>query len=365
MREMVLAAVVWVLSGAFAISAPPNAKPPHAEQVATGVFAAGFSHRFGDANCGWAVMRDCTLLIDLPRGLDVPHYVAHVRQVTGKPVKRVVLTSVRDGDQAVLELLAKQGVDRVATSEAKPSNIGDDSMPIRFIPYGTVAGVTGGAIFLPQPGVLFCGPAVVNGPHAKISGSNTADWLQELVNLQALNPKYIVPGSGSWGGPQIVDRQRRFLGELRQQVAHGISMGQSPERIAANVRLPQSFFVWMPYDLPTRDDVEHIYRELSAPYAPFDGQIPDRKDAQPHAFVLIGDRVHEPEHLEEGLEPVFTATKVVPHFTVDYRAECRKPVTCFAVGNSSRRHDLARRVRQAEQTLDDRRTRIGRGGLCR
>src|SRR5262249_22713160 len=39
-----------------------------------------------------------------------------------------------------------------------------------------------------------------------------------------------------------------------------------------------------------------------------------------HALVLIGDGPHEPTHIEEGLQPVFEATGVVPHFTVDVRA---------------------------------------------
>ena len=41
---------------------------------------------------------------------------------------------------------------------------------------------------------------------------------------------------------------------------------------------------------------------------------------EPHALVLIGDQPHEPGHIEEGLRPVFEATGVVPHFTVDVNA---------------------------------------------
>ena len=34
---------------------------------------------------------------------------------------------------------------------------------------------------------------------------------------------------------------------------------------------------------------------------------------------MIGDRPHEPEHIESGLRPVFEATGVIPHFLFDVR----------------------------------------------
>ncbi len=63
-----------------------------------------------------------------------------------------------------------------------------------------------------------------------------------------------------------------------------------------------------------------VYRELTVPNAPFHGRLPRATDRRPHALVLIGDQPHEPDHLEEGLRPVFEATGVVPHFTVDVNA---------------------------------------------
>ena len=56
------------------------------------------------------------------------------------------------------------------------------------------------------------------------------------------------------------------------------------------------------------------------PIAPFHGRDPTAADPRPHALVLIGDQPHEPGHIEEGLRPVFEATGVVPHFTVDVKA---------------------------------------------
>ena len=76
----------------------------------------------------------------------------------------------------------------------------------------------------------------------------------------------------------------------------------------------------MPYDTPTAADIESVYRELTVPNAPFHGRVPTATDHRPHALILIGDQPHEPGHIEEGLRPVFEATGVVPHFTVDVNA---------------------------------------------
>jgi type 1 glutamine amidotransferase len=77
---------------------------------------------------------------------------------------------------------------------------------------------------------------------------------------------------------------------------------------------------WMPYDTPVAEDLEHVFRELTVPAAPYSGRPPSVDDKTPHALVLIGDGPHEPGHIEVGLRPVFAATGVTPHFTVDTRA---------------------------------------------
>ena len=77
--------------------------------------------------------------------------------------------------------------------------------------------------------------------------------------------------------------------------------------------------VWAPYDAPLLDDLEHVYREMTVPVAPFDGSDPKRADG-PQALVLYADQPHEPGYITEGLPQVFEATGVTAHFTVDVRA---------------------------------------------
>ncbi len=252
-----------------------------------------------------------------------------------------MLTHAHDTDVPILKSLIEQGITRILTSPAtrarllalkdaadpstvralpERTQIGVAAVPVEFLPLDQVAAADGAAVHLPAQAVLFAGPLVVNGPRAPLSASDTALWVSTLRRVEALAPGHVVPGFGSWGGPELLTRQRRFLAELRRQVGYHIAQGRPRAGLDDQVRLPADCLVWMPYDNPTAEDLDHVYRELTVPAAPFVGRVPAASDPRPHALVLIGDQPHEPGHIEEGLQPVFDATGVVPHFTVDVRA---------------------------------------------
>ncbi len=314
---------------------------PHRDQLVPGVYAAGFSDRYHSANCGWVALGEETLLIDLPRGIPAREYLDLVVASTGKPVRTLVLTHAQDGDNPVLRSLCERGISSVLTSpeirkrliaapgalapsilHARPDRggIGDSAVPVDFLPLDRVAAEGGAAVYVPGGAVLYAGPLVINGPRAPLSGRDTESWLAALHRLEALGPAHVVPGFGSWGGPEILSRQRRFLAELRRQIGYHIAQGRSLAGLPDQVRLPGADLVWMPYDTPTAEDIASVYGELTVPNAPFHGRVPTATDPHPHALVLIGDQPHEPGHIEEGLRPVFEATGVVPHFTVDVNA---------------------------------------------
>ncbi len=282
-----------------------------------------------------------TLLIDLPRGIAVPEFLAVVGQSTRKPVQRLALTRALDGDAAIVRALLDRGITRVAASpailarlragpggldlpsaesEGKVVALGDASVAVELRPLDGVAGDGGAVVWLPGRSVLFGGPLVVHGPRVPLPGSDTERWVEALRGLEALCPARVVPGNGSWGGPDVLARHRGFLAELRRQVGHLIAQGRPLVAVREQVRLPAELFAWMPYDTPTAEDLDHVYRELTVPVSPFRGHAPAADDPRPHALVLIGDGPHEPGHIEDGLRPVFEATGVVPHFAVDVRA---------------------------------------------
>jgi hypothetical protein len=200
------------------------------------------------------------------------------------------------------------------------ASIGPPGEPVEFLPLDGVAGRGCAAVHLPEKGVLFAGPLVAQGRRVPLAGTDTGRWVDALGQLASLGARQVVPGSGSWGGPELPARQRRYLVELRRQVGHHIAQGRALSGLYEQIRIPTSDLVAMPYDNPTREDVEHVYRELTVPFAPFGDHAPSATEEPAHALVLIGDQPHEPGHIEEGLSPAFEAAGVVPHFAVDVRA---------------------------------------------
>ncbi len=315
---------------------------PHREEIAPGVHVAGFADRHRSANCGWLALADETLLIDLPRGMEVTEFLKLVAATTGKPARTVVLTHNQDGDWLILRSLRERGVTRVVTSpeirtklllgapgalDAKAvyavgdrTAIGDATAAVEFLPLDREAGQAAGAVYLSGPRVLFAGPLVVHGPRAPLPGRDTGLWALALRQLEKLEPGHVVPGIGTWGGKELLARQRRFLSELRRQVGYQIAQGRPHAGLVERICLPEDCMVWTPYGNATAEDIEHVYTELTVPSAPFGAHEPTGSDSRPHALVMIGDGPHEPGHLEEGLRPVFEATGVVAHFTVDVRA---------------------------------------------
>jgi type 1 glutamine amidotransferase len=276
---------------------------PHYQQLGEGVYAAGFAAKYGSANSGWVALDESTLLIDTPKGIDAAEYVTGVEKITGKPVRWVLLTEPEARSSPEMTALEARGIKRIDRT----------SGGIELIPYSG-----GRAVFIRNSKVLFTGPAGVNGPRMKLAGRDTAEWLAALETLRKLGAEKVVPGYGSWGDASLLERQRRFLRELRRQVGYMISMERPLEVIEKEVKLPAGDFVWMPYDDPVAEDIRHLYTELTVPAAPFRGKT--LSGPKPHALVLIGDRYHEPGHVQDGLQPVFDATGVVPHYTVDVRA---------------------------------------------
>jgi hypothetical protein len=314
---------------------------PHHEEIAPAVHATGFAAAHGSANSGWIELRDSVLLVDLPRGIALDDYLAEVKNLSGKSADRLALTRYQLGDEAIVESALESGIKEVIVTRGiaedlvmrsrhlspaqlriytDTKRIVDGSLTVEYIPVDGAAAKGAAALHLPNRDAVFAGPSGVNGSRAVLEGSNSARWVNAIRRLEALKPQHVVPGFGSWGDAHVLARMRWYLVELRRQVAYGLALGLQPEVIFPTVRVPAEYSVWIPYDNPRIEDVTHVYREMTAPEAPFDGRPPRRDDTQVRALVLIADRYHEPEHIEVGLRKVFKTTGVVPHFTFDTRA---------------------------------------------
>lgn len=345
-RQM-LCAVLVVLNAAAAA----DAAWPHHERLAPDVHVIGFADRYRSANCGWIETDAGVWLVDLPRGLVAAEYLDEVARIAGKPAIALLLTHATREDARLVEELRERGIKQVylspktykslmsppdaapsttpSTAPASPASgytivaketaLGDRQQ-IKFFPCDELSDFGGAVIYAPPSGALFAGPLVYHGPRVPLVGTDTAAWRARLAELAKLKPAHIVPGFGSWGHDVAITRQDRFLAELRRQVGYFIAQGRPHEDLLGAVHLAPDFLVWMPYDTPLAEDIEHVYQELTVPRAPFGSAPPQPDDKRAHALVLIGDQPHEPGHVEEGLRPVFAATGVVPHYAVDVRA---------------------------------------------
>ncbi len=267
---------------------------PHLSEVAGGVWAAGFSNKFGSANCGWIALDDRAVVVDLPRGVAAEPFLAEVTRIAGKPPRTLVLTHLEEGDGEIVAQMMQHGIEKLVTSAAigkkllddktvfaeqiesvsATAAVGDDRVAIEVTPFDGVVDRGGAAVYLPQAGVLFAGPLVINGPHAALAGYHSGRWVAALDKLRALEADYVVPGFGSWAAPEAVSRQRRYLAELRRQVSFVISQGRPPERLMDEVHVGGDLLVWAPYDGPQPADLQHVYREMTVPAAPFSGSDP-------------------------------------------------------------------------------------------
>ena len=260
---------------AGAAPAPPTpAALPHQQRIAPGIHVAGFADRYRSANCGWIALGGETLLIDLPRGMPVTEFLALVAATTGKPARTLALTNIQNGDNTIIRSLLEKGVARVLTSPAmrarllaatpplNPANlhaladrtpIGDATVPVDFLPFDRIAAPAGAAVWVAGPVRAFrrstgrewpaCGPR--RQRHGGLGRGTYA-------GSTALVPARVVPGFGSWGGPELLASQRRFLTELRRQVGYHICQGRPHEALRDQIRLPADCFAWTPYGYPTR-----------------------------------------------------------------------------------------------------------------
>ncbi len=308
-------------------------------EVAAGVHVVSFSDQLGSANAGWVVLDDRVVLIGAPDPSVVPELLDAVKSSTGKPAREAILTQGTDGELRAACRLAAEGVrilgaagtgERLrAAGLSAEAHVGEIAearslkaagRELNLIPLGSAASPCGLAVHLQPEAVLFTGGACVNGPRVQLPGSNTARWARLLTTLRELQPRVVIPGRGSEGGPEILERHERFLLEIRRQVGHLVAQRWPFEAVRKAVRIEPEWLVWMPYDTPTPDDIGHVYAELTVPRSPFLADPFESSERASRALAIIGDSPHEPGHIEAGLRPVLSAAGVAVRFAVDPRA---------------------------------------------
>jgi glyoxylase-like metal-dependent hydrolase (beta-lactamase superfamily II) len=106
----------------------------------------------------------------------------------------------------------------------RPESFGDKSTEI------TEAGVTVKAhvlgpgcseaqVVIEFDGHLFPGDLIANGTHSWLEIGRTDEWLRRIEEMKALKARFIHPGRGASGGPELLDQEDLYLRKVIELVA--------------------------------------------------------------------------------------------------------------------------------------------------
>lgn len=91
-------------------------------------------------------------------------------------------------------------------------------------------------LVLEWEGHLFVGNLVTRGAHSWFEGGDLEGWLTRLEELRALRPRWIHPGRGMPGGPELLDAQAEFLREVKAAIASENPSGSSSPAALERIR---------------------------------------------------------------------------------------------------------------------------------
>ncbi len=99
-----------------------------------------------------------------------------------------------------------------------------------------VAHTRGDAVaWLPKERILFTGDACVNGPYNFVGDGDVEKWIATLAAAKKLNANAVCPGHGARGATNVLDDQRAFFVELREQVGQLVQAKKSASEIQGSV----------------------------------------------------------------------------------------------------------------------------------
>src|SRR6266700_3123314 len=237
------------------------------KEVAPGVFfrysaigPEGSKIPFGGSNNIWVVFEDYVAVIDANFPKEAGDVIAAVKKTTDKPI-RYVFDTHHHGDHAYGNaVFAKEGAGIVAQANCAkllrlngpkefaeagkgpmgrkdvaesalkvPNVIFDDKLilddgkqRIEFLFMGHAHTAGDGVAYLPKHKILCTGDACVNGSFNFMGHSDSASWIRALEKMQQLDVKLVCPGHGQIAGKDLLETQKRYFVELRQQVQKGI-----------------------------------------------------------------------------------------------------------------------------------------------
>lgn len=92
-------------------------------------------------------------------------------------------------------------------------------------------------------GHLFAGDLIANGTHSWLEIGRADAWLQRIEEMRARKPRFVHPGRGGSGGPELIDAEEAYLLKFMEIVAsENPELGVPKERIErVKERIKQAF----------------------------------------------------------------------------------------------------------------------------
>jgi glyoxylase-like metal-dependent hydrolase (beta-lactamase superfamily II) len=107
---------------------------------------------------------------------------------------------------------------------ASPDVFGDTTTEIEAAGLSLTAHVLGAGcsaahVAVMFDGHLFVGDLVAHGNHGWLELGLLDEWMATLDALMALNPRWVHPGRGESGGPELLTAQKAYLADVKARVA--------------------------------------------------------------------------------------------------------------------------------------------------
>jgi phosphoglycerate dehydrogenase-like enzyme/glyoxylase-like metal-dependent hydrolase (beta-lactamase superfamily II) len=306
--------VLFLLGARAALAADiPQMKFNEVKEIAPGVFfryssigPEGAGIPFGGSNHVWIVFEDYVVVVDanFPKG--AREVIAAIKKTTDKPI-RYVLDTHHHGDHSYgnavfgdegativaqancARLLrvdgpkefAEQGRPPTGREDVRnstlkvPSLVFDDKLVlddgkqrVEFLFFGHAHTAGDAFAYLPKQKILCTGDACVNGAFNFMGHSDSASWIRVLQRCQQLDVDIVCPGHGPMAGKELLETQKRYFVELRQQVRQGIRDNKTLADIMKSIDMPW-YKEWTSVT-PAGANVEHVYAELTGRIKPWD-----------------------------------------------------------------------------------------------